>query len=221
MTAIVNDFTAIGKTLSERPAEKNLATLWWKLDEMTDLLVDGDGELSEEEWDRLSAQALELEKQIVTSPAISLDDVWGKFKLLESVMANNPDPDHNALRADISSALQSLAANSDPQQMAAGNSEISVFFREWLDLYRRLNAEEFVEESEEWKAMLQRPVDIEQELIGTKARTLRDFAMKAFLAWYRADAGAEMDLVESLKDDAVRLLGGLESAYASLAEVQP
>jgi hypothetical protein len=46
--------------------------------------------------------------------------------------------------------------------------------------------------------------------------------MKAIMAWFRANAGAEMDLVESLKDDSVRLLAEVDDrAYANLAEMRP
>ncbi len=139
MTAIVDDFVAIrnaiGNALApEQPARMSLAMLWHQLDEITDLLVDGypsGGELSEEEDERLSAQAIELQNQIVTSRAVSVGDVWGKFKLLESVMVDDAEPDHNALRADISSALQNLAVAPEPQTALAGDEEILALFKEW------------------------------------------------------------------------------------------
>jgi hypothetical protein len=95
---------------------------------------------------------------------------------------------------------------------------IRTLFRKWLGSYRIEYADDY--EADEVSAGLAL-VTMEIEALNVPARTLEDFAMKAIVAWYRAEAGAEMDLVESLKNDAVRLLAEIDPADADLAEVQP
>jgi hypothetical protein len=104
----------------------------------------------------------------------------------------------------------------------SGDVRIRVLFRQWIDSIRDIGWKDLDEESDAFLAALRRPVDIENEIVvNSIARTAEDFAMKAIMAWFRAEAGAEMDLVESLKDDAVRLLAEVDDpAYANLAEVR-
>jgi hypothetical protein len=96
---------------------------------------------------------------------------------------------------------------------------IRTLFRKWLGSYRIEYADDY--EADEVSAGLAL-VTMEIEALNVPARTLEDFAMKAIMAWFRANAGAEMDLVESLKDDSVRLLAEVDDrAYANLAEMRP
>lgn len=138
-TAAVYDFEAIGKTIAtERPPEASLAALWRRYDEMTDILVDVNanpsGPLSDAEWEQLNAEAIALHRQILASPTVSAGDIWAKFKILE-VWMDDDDSDGNALRADICSALQNLAA-SEPQPTLIGEIEVLAKFREWCEASR-------------------------------------------------------------------------------------
>ena len=108
---------------------------------------------------------------------------------------------------------------STTQRLGSNAGIIRTLFRKWLGAYRIEYADDYEDDEDSAGLAL---VTMEIEALNVPARTLEDFAMKAIMAWFRANAGAEMDLVESLKDDSVRLLAEVDDrAYANLAEMRP
>jgi hypothetical protein len=238
-TPAVYDFEAIGKTIAtERPPEAGLAALWRRHDEMTDLLVDeadpSGRELSDAEWERLNAEATVLYQQIIASPAVSAGDIWAKFKMLES-MADDDDPDHNTLRADISFALQNLAASSEPQPTLIGDVEVLAKFREWCAAcrYAETIGDDFASEPA-YNEACGVAYEIEDYLVKTPASGPIGLAIKVFLRHKdehqgpRRDAPCKLcapvkgerdgivdDVEESLLRDAVRFLPELAPLCAA------
>jgi hypothetical protein len=241
-TPAVYDFEAIGKTIAtERPPEAGLAALWRRLDDTTDLLVDeadpSGRELSDAEWERLNAEATVLYQQIIASPAVSAGDIWAKFQMLES-MADDDDSDQNALRADISSALQSLAA-SEPQPTLIGDVAILAKFREWCEAsrYAETIGDDFASEPA-YNEACTAACEIKDYLVKTPASGPIGLAIKVFLRHKDEHQGGPRggdpcklcvpvkgerdsiveDVEESLLRDAVRFLPELAPLCAAVIE---
>jgi hypothetical protein len=79
-------------------------------------------------------------------------------------------------------------ASASPR-LGSSNAGLRALFRKWLGAYRSEC------EGDEDSAGLAL-VTMEIEALNVPAHPLEDFAMKAIMAWYRAEAGNEMDLAE-------------------------
>jgi hypothetical protein len=198
--------------------------------------------LSDAEWERLNAEAIALHRQIVASPTVSAGDIWAKFKILEVMMDDN-DSEGNALRADIYSALQNLAA-SEPQPTLIGDEEIVAKFREWCEAsrYAETIGDDFASEPA-YNDACAAAFEIEDYLVETPASGPIGLAIKVFLRHKDEHQGGPRggdpcklcvpvkgerdglveDVEESLLRDAVRFLPELAPLCAAVIgpEAQP